>query len=90
MPLASGAEGGQRLLSTRHQLFIYFLLFPCYRKKKKKKSVSSEAGRAGTQTDMVSSLLTSNAPKGCSGAKRSCHLSRRDVKRAGCQRPANI
>lgn len=88
MPLASGAGGGQRLPSPRHQFFIYFLLFLCC--KKKKKGVSSEAGRAGMQMDMVSSLLTSNVPKGCSGAKRSCHVSRRDVKRAGCQRLANI
>lgn len=47
MPLASGAEGGQRLLSTRHQLFIYFLLFPCYQKKKKKEVYLPKQGGLG-------------------------------------------
>lgn len=38
-PLASGAEGGQRLPSPRHQLFMYFLLFLCCQKKKKKRCI---------------------------------------------------
>lgn len=46
-PPASRTEGGQRLPSPRHQLFMYFLLFL---PKKKEKSLSSEAGRAGTQS----------------------------------------
>lgn len=31
--LREGAEGGQRLPPPRHQLFMYFLLFPCCQKK---------------------------------------------------------